>query len=78
MIDIVGPVGDDLCEGVPHPFEALIGTEDCLTIQWVVTNTPPGVGANDVIITSPKNLSTNIIVPIEGEYAFSVECCEAI
>lgn len=75
MVEIIGPDGE-LCAAVPHTFEAT-NADACLTIRWVVVGTPAGVSDDDIIFSAPENLTTNITVPINGEYQFAVECCEA-
>lgn len=76
MVEIQGPEGD-LCAGIPLTYQA-INAENCLTIEWVVIGSPDGVSDDDIVFSAPFNLVTNITVPIEGEYQFSVNCCEAV
>jgi hypothetical protein len=69
---VIAPVGD-LCAGLPHLFTSE-GCEGADFVQWVSTTRPDGVSEADIIYSSPNALETYITLPIDGDYAFSIEC----
>ena len=74
MINVIAPAGP-LCAGQPQLYESE-GAEDCIIVQWVCTLKPEAVSEDDIEYSAPNSESTLITVPIEGEYAFALECCE--
>lgn len=47
-------------------------------IRWIALTTPPGVASSDVMYLGEFSQSAYVQVPVEGTYAFAVECCEVI
>lgn len=48
------------------------------TVQWVATATPDGVDPSDVTFLGGQSTTALVSVPVEGNYAFAIECCEVV
>lgn len=74
--EAVAPAGVEFCAGVPQSLTS-VGCENAASVLWIAVATPFGVNPDDVIFTTPQQLSTDVIVPVSGlGYAFAIKCCE--
>jgi len=77
MIDsaILGPFGDEgeYCSNLFYRLE-VPNPDQCLSIKWYPSITPPNVNPATVLFTSPFGAETFVRVPTTGRYCFSYEC----
>ena len=73
---VTGPTGD-LCAGTAYDLTSQ-GCEAAASVRWVVVTTPAAVSADEVVFASQEALNTTVTVPIEGEYSFSIQCCDVV